>query len=114
NTGQPAAPMTASSHSGPDANSAGQTPQGAAAMTGPSAPPMQPGAAPVAGTSCVGSGGSSKGGGRLLADGGGSGGSSQSSGPASAALAASFGQLPLPFELNAGQSDPSVVALANG
>jgi RHS repeat-associated protein len=129
NTSQPGAPMPATPSNVSSANAAAPIAQAAAMSNtaGAMGPMLLPAAAPVSGTSGTGTG--SKGGGTPLSpDGGGgsgggssgsgsgsgSGGSSQGGGPGSAALAGSFGQIPLPFELNQGQTDPSVVALSNG
>ncbi len=125
NTNLPAAPMPSGSRNVPDASAAGAMLQAAAGRNsaGATAGIMQPSAGTAGAGSGAGkggllrnaSGGSGGGGSQGGSDGGGSqGGDSGSSGPASAALAASYGQVPLPFTLNAGQTDPSVVALANG
>jgi hypothetical protein len=124
NANQAAAPMPSGSHKVPDASAAGAMLQAAAARN--SAGARLGAVQPTSGT--AGAGGGAKGGMPLAAGGGdggsqggsgsdggdSEGGSSGNGGPSSAALAATYGQLEMPFELNAGQSDPSVVALANG
>jgi hypothetical protein len=124
NTSQPAAPLAGSSHAAPDASSAGQMAQAASGTSGAgmsaasmlsstsatSSSSTQSGSQPPPGGSGGNSGSGSSGSG---SDGSG-GNNSQSSGPNSAAIAATFGQLALPFELNSGQSAPSVVAVSNG
>jgi hypothetical protein len=127
NTSQPVAPMPATPSNVSSANAAAPIAQAAATsnMAGAMGPMPQPAAAPTAGTSATGtgsqsgtplspSGGGGGGGSAPGGSGGGGGSSPQGGGPNSAALAGSFGQIPLPFELNQGQTDSSVVALSNG
>ncbi len=115
NTTQQAAPMPSGSRNVPDAGTAGQMLQTAAAMNGTRATQgiMQPAA--VTGAATAGAGTSS--------------GQGSTSTPATStvststpqatptptpAFASTYGQVPLSFTMNAGQSDPSVLALSNG
>ncbi len=115
NTTQQAAPMPSGSRNVPDAGTAGQMLQAAAAMNGTRATQgiMQPAA--VTGTASAGAGTNI--------------GQASTSTPSTSSVqtttpqtppaptpsfAGNYGQVPLLFEMNAGQSDPSVLALSNG